>query len=259
MQECKKCNGRILRIMRILIVAGLTLTASLTVVTQARAEVHLTIRDGRVTLNAAGATVHDILVEWAKIGQTKIVNAERIAGGPLTLQLTNVPEEQALDVILRSVSGYVAAPRPIANAGASRFDRILIMPPSTPPRAAAAAPQPPGFVQPQFPNQPQLPVDDDEGPRNPVPPNARGPIFNTFPQPMQPGNPFTPPLQPGVVQQVNPATPQGTAGPPASANPGQMPVGVAVPGMIYQPPPPQPGQPILQLLPGQPNPQQPGF
>src|ERR1700730_5524362 len=77
--------------MRILIVAGLTLTASLTVVTQAHAEVHLTIRDGRVTLNAAGATVHDILAEWAKIGQTKIVNAERIAGGPLTLQPNGRP------------------------------------------------------------------------------------------------------------------------------------------------------------------------
>jgi hypothetical protein len=241
--------------MRIHIAAGLALTATLTFVTQARAEVHLTIRDGRVTLNAAGATVHEILVEWAKIGQTKIVNAERIAGGPITLQLTNVPEEQALDVILRSVSGYVAAPRPIVNAGASRFDRILIMPPSTPPRVAAAAPQP-NFPQPQFPNQAQLPVDDDEGPRNVVTPNPRGPIFNTFPQQLQQGNPFPPP-QPGVGQQVNPAAPQGQ---PVSPNPGQMPVGVAVPGMIYQPPPPQPGQPILQLLPGQPNPQlQPGL
>jgi hypothetical protein len=242
--------------MRIHIAAGLALTASLTLVAQARAEVHLTIRDGRVTLNAAGATVHEILVEWAKIGQTKIVNAERIAGGPITLQLTNVPEEQALDVILRSVSGYVAAPRPIVNADASRFDRILIMPPSMPPRVAAAAPQPQSFPLPQFPNQPQLPVDEDEGPRNMVTPNPRGPIFNTFPG--QQGNPF--PMQPGVGQQVNPAAPQGSAGPPAPSSPGQMPVGVAVPGMIYQPPAPQPGQPTFPLMPGQPNPQlQPGL
>jgi hypothetical protein len=241
--------------MRIHIVAGLTLAASLMFVTQARAEVYLTIRDGRVTLNAAGATVHEILVEWARIGQTKIVNAERIAGGPMTLQLTNVPEEQALDVILRSVSGYVAAPRPIVNGGASRFDRILIMPPSTPPRVAGAAPQPPGLPQPQFLNQPPFPVDDDNGPQNVVTPNPRGPIFNTFPQQLQQGNPF--PQQPGVGQQVNPAVPQGSSGQQ------QMPVGVAVPGMILQPPPPQPGQPFLpqpgqpfQFPPGQPNPQQ---
>src|SRR3984893_13447435 len=198
--------------MRILIVAGLTLTASLTVVTQAHAEVHLTIRDGRVTLNAAGATVPDIVAEWAKIGQTKIVNAERIAGGPLTLQLTDVPEEQALDVILRSVSGYVAAPRPIVNAGASRFDRILIMPPSTPPRAVAGVPQPPSFPLPQFPNQGQLPGDDEDGPRNGTP-NPRGPIFNTFPQPMPPGS-VPPPV--GLMQPVNPGAVPATAGPPAS-------------------------------------------
>jgi hypothetical protein len=242
--------------MRIQIAVALALTASLTFVTQARAEVHLTISDGRVTLNAAGATVHEILIEWAKVGQTTIVNAERVAGGPITLQLTNVLEEQALDVILRSVSGYVAAPRPIVNPGASRFDRILIMPTSTPPRAAAATPQPPGFQQAQFPNQAQLPVDDEDTPRNLVTPNPRGPVFNTFPQP---GSPYTPP-QPGVVQQINPTAPQGTTGQP------QIPVGVAVPGMILQPPPPQPGQPFplqppqpgqpFPLQPGQPNPQQ---
>ena len=66
----QKCNGRvlgrILRIMRIHIAAGLALTASLTFAPQARAEVHLTISDGRVTLNAAGATVHEILLEWAR-------------------------------------------------------------------------------------------------------------------------------------------------------------------------------------------------
>jgi hypothetical protein len=242
--------------MRIHIATGLALTASLTFAPQARAEVHLTIRDGRVTLNAAGATVHEILLEWARIGQTKIVNAERIAGGPMTLQLTNVPEEQALDVILRSVSGYVAAPRPIVNAGASRFDRILIMPPSTPPRAAAAAPQPPSFPLPQFPNQGQLPGDDEDGPRNGTP-NPRGPIFNTFPQPMPPGS-VPPP--PGLMQPVNPGAVPATAGPPASPTTGQVPVGVAVPGMIYQPPVPQPGQPGFQLVPGQPNPQlQPGL
>ena len=186
------------------IAVTLALTASLSFVTQARAEVHLTISDGRVTLNAAGATVREILIEWAKVGQTKIVNAERVTGGPITLQLTNVPEEQALDVILRSVSGYVAAPRPIVNPGASRFDRILIMPTSTPPRVVAAAPSPPGFPQPQFPNRAQLPADDDDGPRNVVTPNPRGPVYNTFPQPLQPGNGTVPPSSPAWCSRSTP-------------------------------------------------------
>src|SRR5947208_2417527 len=94
----------------------------------ARAEVHLTIQNGRVTLIAKDATLRQILTEWARVGQTRIVNGERVPGGALTLQLTDVPELQALDILLRSLSGYVAAPRAAAVANASQFDRILIIP-----------------------------------------------------------------------------------------------------------------------------------
>ena len=124
MQECNgRILGRILRIMRIHIAAGLALTASLTFAPQARAEVHLTIRDGRVTLNAAGATVHEILVEWAKIGQTKIVNVERIPGGPLTLQFTGVPEAEALDIPVKVIWGEFDPyfPKDMAKDRASHF------------------------------------------------------------------------------------------------------------------------------------------
>ena len=38
------------------------------------------------------------------------------------------PRMQALDLLLRSVSGYLAAPRPTMIANASRFDRIVVMP-----------------------------------------------------------------------------------------------------------------------------------
>ena len=86
----------------------------------AAADVQLTIQDGRVSLIAKDATVRQILAEWARVGQTKIVNADRIAGGPLTLELTNVPEQQALDVLLRSVSGYSLAPRADASTTCPR-------------------------------------------------------------------------------------------------------------------------------------------
>src|SRR4029077_13851380 len=89
------------------------------------AEVQLTIRDGRVSLVAKDATVRQILTEWARIGQTKVVNVERIPGGPLTLQLTNVSEQQALEVLLRSTGGYLLAPRDAVVANLSRFDAII--------------------------------------------------------------------------------------------------------------------------------------
>ena len=63
------------------------------------------MHDGRVTVVAKDATVRQILTEWARVGQTKIVNVERIPGGPISIELTDVPEAQALDVLLRSVSG----------------------------------------------------------------------------------------------------------------------------------------------------------
>ena len=40
-----------------------------------------------------------------------IVNVERITGGPITLKLDDVPEKQALDIILRTIPGYMALPR----------------------------------------------------------------------------------------------------------------------------------------------------
>ena len=52
----------------------------------------------------------------------------RVAGAPVTLELTDVPERQALDIVLRSVAGYMLAPRRAGSPGASTFDRIMILP-----------------------------------------------------------------------------------------------------------------------------------
>src|SRR5262245_29174668 len=110
----------------------ITLAAGLLLVPvgSAQADVQIAMHDGRVTMDAAGATIREILAAWAKVGQTRIVNAERVNGGPVTLHLQDIPEEQSLEIILRSVSGYLAAPRAAAIANASRYDRIFVMPTS---------------------------------------------------------------------------------------------------------------------------------
>src|SRR5262245_21136142 len=97
----------------------------LSVPTAAAAQVQLTLQDGTVTLVANDATVRQILTEWARVGQTKIVNLERIPGGPVSLQLTKVPEAEALDLLLKSVTGYMAAPRAAGAGTLSRYDRIF--------------------------------------------------------------------------------------------------------------------------------------
>ena len=105
--------------------------------------------------------LRQILQEWARLGNTKIVNAEKVVGSPITLELINVPERQALDTILRSTAGYLAAPRPVGVTGASVYDRIMILPTSRPPAAVASA-APPAF-QPRQP-PPLEPADDDDEP-----------------------------------------------------------------------------------------------
>jgi hypothetical protein len=212
----------------------------------ARAEVHMTISDGRVSLTARNATVQQILAEWARVGQTKIVNAERVPGGPLTLQFVDVPERDALGIILRSISGYLTAPRPTVVANASSFDRIIVMPTSATIARRTGSPLTPA------PPQPVMARPDDQAdevfrvapPANAAP--MRPPVFNTFPVPEngQPAQPFP-----------TPAFPQNPGQQPAVQTPTAMPVappGTATPGVIVQPPQPtQPGAP------GQPNGQQP--
>src|SRR6185503_6505163 len=187
-------------------VAALVLTTS-----TAFAEVKVSMQDGHVTIVAKDATLRQIMTEWARVGQTKIVNVERIPGGPMTLELTNMPEQQALDLLLRAVSGYMTAPRAVAVANLSQFDRVVVMPTPAAPRPAMAAGQPtPTFSQPQFTPPPQM-ADDDVDDERPAPnvqvpagfPNPRGPVFNTFPQP-QVVNPGANGVQGGMPQQQVP-------------------------------------------------------
>jgi hypothetical protein len=99
----------------------------------------LQFQDGRVTVDAAGVPVRTILSEWARLGGTKVVGADRITGAPLTIRLESVPEAQALEIILRNVAGYMAAPRRVNSSGASAYDRILVLPTSSAPAATSAA------------------------------------------------------------------------------------------------------------------------
>jgi hypothetical protein len=123
---------------RALTVAAVLLGAA--TVAGAQQSVNLEFDQGRVTLVARDAPVRAVLAEWARLGGATIVNAERVAGPPITIELTGVPERQALDILLRSVAGYMLAPRPEGALGASAFNRILILPTSTAPRNPPPAP-----------------------------------------------------------------------------------------------------------------------
>lgn len=212
------------------------------------AQVQLSIHDGRVSLAATNVTVRQILMEWARVGQTKIVNVERIPGGPVTLELDQMPEAEALDLLLKSVTGYMAAPRPVNVPTLSRYDRILVLPTAAVARVPVTGPPPPVFQQPVM-----EPVNqgDVEGPSFP----PRGTIFPAVQQP-QPGIAI-----PQVVDdQVNFPAQMG-APPPAQPGaplnfPGASAVGTPRPGMVLPQPTPNPPGPGL-VFPGQPPPPPP--
>ena len=180
----------------------------------AAGDLTLTLANGRATLIAQDVPLRQILDEWARVGKTTIVNGDKLMGPPLTLQLVDRPEREVLDLLLRSASGYIAAPRGVNLAGASQFERVMILPVSRGPVGVASAPPPTQFGRPASTVQ-QMPVpivDDD----NPVEP----------PQVMPPG---------AVPQNVPPPS-------PFQAQPGQQapPMTAPRPGILPAPPPAQP-------------------
>ena len=98
--------------------------------------IKLEFANGLVNLKADNASVRAILAEWTRLGGTTIVNGDRVTGAPVTLELQGAPERYALDLILRGVAGYMIAARETPGRGASRFDRVMILPTSTAPRTA---------------------------------------------------------------------------------------------------------------------------
>jgi len=244
--------------MKLLTCSIAALVLALGAASTASAEVQVTIHDGLVTVIAKDATVRQIIAEWARVGQAKVVNAERLPGGPITIELTNMPEGMVLDTLLRGAAGYLAAPRATTVAGLSTFDRVIVMPTSSAPKTAGTAPPPPVFQQPQF-AQPNVVADDDQDDERPQPnaqmptPNPRGPVFNTFPQQPQVINPQT--GQPVTVQQFPNQVPQQVPQqqmPMATPAPSAPFGGVAVPGMIA-PTPQQQQQPGIIAGPQQPK------
>jgi hypothetical protein len=232
--------------------------------TGAQQSIKLQFNGGQVTLSAQNAPVRVILAEWARLGGATIVNGDRVAGAPVTLELTGVPERQALDIVLRSVAGYMLAPRRAGSSGASDFDRILILPTSVaprnpPPAVAAGGPRPvvprPAIIARQPETGVEVPIDTGQNDINPVG-GQDPPVFN---QPPRPGDPrvvqppfvMRPPIQPGAdidpddadndAADPDAASPAGVG--PTPTNPFGIPFGSsATPGVVTPAPQPQPQQ-----------------
>lgn len=203
-----------------------TIPALLVLPSQAAAgELKLSIQNGLVTLAADDVPLSMIMAEWSRIGGTKIVNGERLMTR-VTLNLVDMPERRALEVVLRSATGFMAAERRVAAGGPSAFESIMILPTSTPPANSGPLSSPaPTFVpRPMIP-QPVVPPP-------PVEPEQEDPEVNPQPQPpgAQPNTPGMPnaPLtapRPGQLPAPAPQQPVPFGTPPKPAGGGGGPGG----------------------------------
>lgn len=98
--------------------------------------VSIAIGERGVTLDARDATLREILDEWARVGSVKIVNGEKLDDKHITLQLTDVPEREAFEILLRDLGGFVLSARGTNDSGRSEFGSLLVIP--------ASGPLPPG-------------------------------------------------------------------------------------------------------------------
>jgi len=226
-------------------------------VVRAQQPLRLQIAAGRVTLHAQNVPVRTLLAEWTRLGGVKVVNGDLVTGAPLTLDLENVPERQALDIILRGVSGYMLAARESGAAGASMYDRIMILPtsaaPRNPPPASAPAPGPifpnaPGLVRPIGPPRVADDNDDDDAANGGVGSDTGLPINGVpIPRPItaqrpNPNGINSVPLPPiGTPDDSTPKTQPGVVSTPA--NPFGLPPGSSILPGVIAPPPAQPTTP----------------
>ena len=199
----------------------------------------LQFNNGRVTLNAENAPIRTILLEWARLGGTRIVNAERVGGAPVTLELTDVPERSALDILLRTAAGYVVTARQ-EPGGPSTLGGVIILATSSPPRTQSPVTFGAAIVQQQRP----FPEDiADERPGVVAAPVLPG----VATAPVLPGVPTAPTVPGPSVVRVGSGAPFGqpeATPPPAPARPVttlQTLPGTSRPGEIT--PPPQQPQP----------------
>ncbi|RPJ61713.1 MAG: hypothetical protein EHM24_26300 [Acidobacteria bacterium] len=197
-------------------------------------QVRLEIRNGVVTLDAKDASVREILAEWARVGRTRIVNGERAPGSLLTLQLTDVPENKALDIVLRASAGYIAAPRRAIGEAGSQYDRIVVMAIPRPASGGGAPgiagpPGPPDRGMNQgdrgmpdrgnvYPPQPGVMVDDQDQPVVQPQPTMAMPGSSG-----QPGMPTAPPQAAPYYQPGGAVPPGGTPGTVVPAPPANRP------------------------------------
>ena len=104
---------------RIVVAAAALLALTAPARGQSSRKLDISFSGGRVSLVAENVSLQEVLAEWSRKGGSKIVNAERLPGTPVTLLFQNQPEADVMRALLRDAPGYGAAMRTEPQAGGS--------------------------------------------------------------------------------------------------------------------------------------------
>ena len=150
--------------------------------------------DGTVTLSANGATLHEILAEWARVGGTAFVGAERLPAAPLTLRYDRRPDAEVVASLLRQAAGFVIGPRREGAASIASSIGVVVVVPSSTPSASRYVVQPPSPNEIEASGEGLLPVESAGDPSGARPAGIPAPADppTIFPDPP------VPPAQPSL-------------------------------------------------------------
>ena len=198
-------------------------------------ESDIQFHDGLVTLVARDMAVRAILSQWGRTGRSTVVNADKVEGPLVTLQLVDVPEREALAILLRNAGGYLTAARHDFEPGASVFDRIVIV--ATRAVGGSASQAAPEFALPPT-STASAAAEQQAVANESAEPIVYGPRPATVPVPGQPFT-FVAPPQPARPGSSAIAAPVGSPlGGGGTARPGEVPV--QQPPTRISPGPPRP-------------------
>lgn len=124
---------------RLIVAALLTLS----VASQARAQaLQLDVHDGLVWLNADHVSLGEIVRQWARTRDLRVVRPELLEGVVITLRLSGVPESEAVQILLRGVTGYVAVMDDTTAVPFPILKRLVLVSPTAPRELASPVVEP---------------------------------------------------------------------------------------------------------------------
>jgi hypothetical protein len=83
-----------------------------------------------MTVVAESVALRTVVLEWARVGGVRLVDPQHVSLAPVSIELRDLPEGEALKVLLRTLPGYLLQKRSVGSEGSSLFEKLAVMAPA---------------------------------------------------------------------------------------------------------------------------------